>query len=94
MMSEPHAEPYGKTILVHESTIYELQMAFRARDYETAGEIIERLAAIEEREQLRAIRNECYKRMRARLAKGDRKTAKVDRENMRKAAEVLKDYAI
>ena len=86
--------PNGKIIQIHESTICELQLALELGHMDEVREIVERMAAIEERERLREIRSEAYSRMKQELAAGNREAAKRHRQNMQKCADALRDYAI
>ena len=93
-MASMKPQPEGRILQVHESTILQLQFALRRGWMDEAREIVDRMAAIDEREQLREIRGEAYRRMKIELANGNREAAKRHRDNMRKAADALKDFAI
>lgn len=68
--------PEGRIVQVHESTIFELQMALRMRDYEKALEIADRMARIEERRALREAQRRAYNESRSAAARDDWEGAK------------------
>jgi len=65
------SEPYGRIVHVHESTIFELCDALNCKDYAAAEEIAYRMAAIDDRRNLRAAYEEAYRRMKVADAAGD-----------------------
>ena len=87
-------KPEGRIIQVHESTVYELQNAIRCARYDEAAEIVERLAAVEQRNALRTARDAAYKAMTEAAKHGDADAERRAKQLYREAAEALDGYAV
>lgn len=68
--------PEGRIVQVHESTIFELQMALNMGDIEKAKMIADRMALIEERRALREAQKHAYNESRRAAANEDWESAK------------------